>query len=198
MKKLLISPCVILVLLALPIGWSAAATDPTSFVDDLGTRVLAIVNDRQLTANERETRLDRLAVEAFDVPRIARFVLGRHWAAASASEREQFIKVFEHYIVHIYGARFAQYHDAKFAVISEQTQARDQILVRSRIDRAAEPPINVNWLVAKKEDAYKIVDVNMEGVSLLLTYREEFSSVIQRNGGQVSALIERLREATRG
>ncbi len=198
MKRLLGSLYVILLMLALPIGWSAAASETTSFVDDLGKRVLAIVNDPKLTADERETRLDKLAVEAFDVPRIARFVLGRHWAAASPSEREQFTKVFEHYIVHIYGARFAQYHDAKFTVLSEQSQARDQTLVRNRIDRAAEPPINVNWLVAKKGDAYKIVDVNMEGVSLLLTYREEFSSVIQRNGGQVSALIERLREATRG
>lgn len=191
-------PYVILLVLALPAGWSAAATEATSFVDDLGKRVLAIVNDRQVAADERETRLHALAVDAFDVPRIARFVLGRYWAAASASEREQFTKVFENYMVHVYGARFSQYHDAKFGVVGEQSQGRDQTVVRSQIERPDQPRIDVNWWVAKKGDSYKIVDVTIDGVSLLLTYREEFSSVIQRNGGQVSALIDRLREATRG
>lgn len=198
MKRLLGSLYVILLMLALPIDWSLAATEATSFVDDLGKKVLAVVNDPKLAADERETRIDKLAADAFDVPRIARFVLGRHWATASPSEREQFIKVFERYIVHIYGARFSQYHDAKFAVLGEQTQGPDRTLVRTRIERVGEQPINVNWWVDKKGSTFKIVDVNIEGVSLLLSYREEFASVIDRNGGQISALIERLREATRG
>lgn len=198
MKRLPGTLYVILVMLALPVGWSMAAMEATGFVDDLGKKVLAIVNDSKLTADERETRIDKLAADAFDVPRIARFVLGRHWTTASPSEREQFTKVFERYIVHIYGARFSQYHDAKFAVVGEQTQGPDRTLVRTRIERVGEKPINVNWWVDKKGNAFKIVDVNIEGVSLLLSYREEFASVIDRNGGRISALIDRLREATRG
>ncbi len=190
--------CAVLLVLALPLGRSAAATDASSFVNDLGKRVLAIFNDQKLTAEEREARLDALAVEAFDVPRIARFVLGRYWTTAGTSEREQFVKVFQRYIVHVYAARFSQYHDAKFRVVSEQSPARDQIVVRSKIERAGEKDIDVDWRVMKVGGAYKIVDVNMEGVSLLLTYREEFASVIQRSGGQVSALIDRLRQATGG
>jgi phospholipid transport system substrate-binding protein len=170
--------------------------DPTNFIDDLGKRVLAIFNDPQLTSPDRETRLHTIAVEAFDVPRIARSTLGRHWATASQSQREQFTKVFEHYMVHVYAARFSQYHDATLKILGKRNETKMTAVRTEIIQRRDVPPAKVNWWVMKDGNVYKIVDVDVEGVSQLVTLREEFSAVIARNGGQLSALIDRLREKT--
>src|SRR5690242_2768181 len=78
---------------------SAAPNDAAKFVQNLANDVLAIFNQGRLSRDQKEQRMHPLAVKAFDVPRTARFVLGRHWKDTSAQERDQFTKTFEHYIV---------------------------------------------------------------------------------------------------
>ena len=77
--------------------------------------------------------------------------------------------------------------------------APDGELVSSEIVRAnGQPPARVEWLLTPQNGAYKISDVIVEGVSMAVTQRSEFASVIQRNGGQVEGLITALRQKTEG
>lgn len=188
----------LLVLLALPLNRTKAATDAGRFIADLGERVLSIFNDRRIAPADRERRLRAIAVQSFDLPRIARSTLGRYWAEASLAERQEFTKVFERYMVHIYASRFGQYHDVKLKVVRERAESQNNILVGTEIIRPPDqPPIKADWWLRQEGAGYKIIDVNIEGISQLLTLREEFSTVIQRNGGRVSALIDGLREKTK-
>ena len=76
-----------------------------------------------------------------------------------------------------------------------RSQSETRTLVQSQIIRPnGAPPAKVDWLVAKGDNGYKIVDVDVEGVSMILTQREEFSSVIQRSGGTVAALNKELQQ----
>lgn len=179
--------------IAAPLAPSGAG----KFVNDLAVAVVAMFNNPQLSLDEKENRMRAIAVRDFDVPRTARFVLGRYWKDTPEQQREEFRRTFEHYIVHIYAGQFEQYHDVDFEVISAQPINATRTLVRTVIRRAdMRPPIHVEWQVVGSGNTYKIIDVSVEGVSQILTLRHEFIEVMDHNGGSVAGLIASLREKT--
>jgi phospholipid transport system substrate-binding protein len=185
----------LLIMLAAPDLRAETVTGATRFIDDRANTVIKIFSDPKLSPDQRENRLHTLTVQSFDIPKIAKFVLGRHWAAITPAERDQFTKVFEHYMVHVYASRFNRYHDAIVKMTGERPQSSDRIVVRSEIAwHGSDQPAKVDWWVKEAGGSYKIVDVNIEGVSQLLTLRDEFAAVIQQHDGQVSALVEHLKE----
>ena len=183
---------------ALLIAPAHAVGEASRFIEQLGNQVLDIYRNAEIPPSEQENRLYAIAVKSFDVPRIARSVLGRYWAQATPGERDEFTKVFEHYMVHLYAERFSQYRNVRFRAVRESSSAPGRTVVQTEIVRPGDPqPVRVDWLVGQEEGAFKIIDVNIEGVSQLLTLREEFGTVLQRNEGRVSALTAQLREKTR-
>lgn len=166
-----------------------------AFVQDLAAKVLAIFNDPTLSRDQKEQRMYPIAVKAFDVPRTARFVLGRFWKNTSAAQRGDFTKTFEHYMVHIYTGQFDLYHDVEFQTIYTRPEGEGGTLVRTKIVRHdGGPPTTVDWWVTKTDAAYRIADVTVEGVSQLVALREQFAAVVEAHGGSVAALTDDLRE----
>jgi phospholipid transport system substrate-binding protein len=189
----LIRSLLILVLTAAPV---AAATDAAGFVTELGRKTLEIINQQPPKA-ERDQRFRSILHEGFDMEALSRFVLGPYWRSATDAQRKEFMKLFEDWIVSAYGARFSQYSGEQFKVIGQRPEGQNATLVNSQIIRPnGGPPVKVDWRVAKAGNEYKISDVVVEGISLMVTQRQEFSSVIQRNGGQLEALLKILREKT--
>jgi phospholipid transport system substrate-binding protein len=187
--------------LALTVSIATAAPPASSgagkFVNDLAVAVVAMFNNPQLSLDEKENRMRAIAVRDFDVPRTARFVLGRYWKDTPEQQREEFRRTFEHYMVHIYAGQFNRYHDVVFDVISAQPVDPNRTSVRTVITRRdMRPPVHVDWQVVRSADTYKIIDVSVEGVSQILTLRHEFLEVMDHNGGSVSGLIASLREKT--
>jgi len=178
----------------------AAATDAASFMNDLGTRVLQIINDKATPEAERKEQFRKLAEDAFDIPRIARFVLGRYWTTANDEQRKQFIAAFETYMIQVYWSRFSSYNGETFKVSATQDEGNGTILVTTAINRpdTGQPPVKIDWHIVKSGDSFKIQDASLEGVSQALAYRDEFSSIIERNNGQVSALIDQLNARAKG
>ena len=173
---------------------AAAPADPAAFVKDLADKVLAIFNDPRATRADKESRMFPIAVAAFDVPRTARFVLGRFWKDTPQAQREEFTEVFKHYMVHIYTGQFDLYHDVEFQIGPVRSED-SRTLVRSKIVRHdGGPSTPVDWWVAKSGDGFRIIDVTVEGVSQLVALREQFTAVIDQHDGSVAALIEHLRE----
>jgi phospholipid transport system substrate-binding protein len=191
----LIRSLLILVLTAAPV---AAATDPAGFVTELGQKTLEIINQRPAKA-ERDQRFRAILHEGFDMEALSRFVLGPYWRSATDAQRKEFMKLFEDWIVSAYGERFSQYSGEQFKVVGQRPEGENATLVNSQILRPnGGPPIKVDWRVSKSGGEYKINDVVVEGISLMVTQRQEFSSVIQRNGGQLEALLKILRQKTQG
>jgi phospholipid transport system substrate-binding protein len=185
-------------LAALPCRPARAAGDAAAFMKDVGDRVLRLLNDQQTPETQRRAEFDKLAIQAFDVPRIAQFVLGRYWTTASDQERQQFVQTFQTYMVSVYWSRFHDYAGVDFKVTGERPSG-NQVDVTTEVGRSSgQPPAKVDWTIAQDGGSFKIRDASLEGVSQALTYRQEFSSVIERNGGRVSALIDQLRQKANG
>jgi phospholipid transport system substrate-binding protein len=174
---------------------AAAASEPASYIANLSNQVLELFKDTRRADHERERQFRQIADNAFDIPKIARFILGRYWATASEAERQQFINVFEEYMVRVYWSYFSQYHAESITVLAQRDLGASGVRITTQIIRpAGKGPVKVDWTVTAQGDTYKIIDVSIEGVSQALTYREEFSSIMSRNGaGGLSALTDELR-----
>jgi phospholipid transport system substrate-binding protein len=172
---------------------AAPASDPVTYITGLGGQVLDLFKDKARADAERERKFRALANNAFDVPRIARFILGRYWTTASEAERQQFISVFDDYMLQVYWSYFNQYHAEGMTVLAQRDLGTSTRIASQIIRPDGQAPVKVDWTVAAQGDSYKIIDVSIEGVSQALAYRDEFASIITRNGGHISALTDELR-----
>ena len=179
---------------------AAAAADATDYMTGIGNRVLNILNDKEGSNDRHKEQFLQLAEQSFDIPKIAQFTLGRYWRTATDAEKAQFLETFKNYMVDVYWTRFKSYAGEVFRATKSQDQGNGTILVTTEIERteSGQPPVKVLWSLVPMGDTFRIRDASLEGVSQALTYRDEFSSIIERNGGKVSALISQLNERAKG
>jgi phospholipid transport system substrate-binding protein len=177
---------------------SAAASDAAAFIADLGNKALTILNQRQKSQADYERQFHELLHEGFDVSRISCFVLGRYCRTAPEAQRQEFAKAFEDYIVGVYTVRFSEYTGESFKVTGSRAESEKTTLVSSQIVRTGgAPPVKVDWRVSDTPQGPKITDVTVEGVSMILTQRDEFASILQRSNGDLQALINLLKQKTK-
>jgi len=172
-----------------------AAPDPAAVISNLGNRALEVLG-KNATPAQRVARFHELFREDFDVPGIARFVLGRYWKTATPEQQDEFVKLFEDYIALVYSSQLAAYSGEKLKVTGSRPEPEGAVVASEIIRPTGTPPVKVEWHLTDRSGTYKINDVAVDGISMAVTQRSEFASVIQRNGGQVQGLITQLREKT--
>jgi phospholipid transport system substrate-binding protein len=133
----------------------------------------------------------------FDGPGIARFVLGRYWRSASQDEQQEFLRLFEDYVVFVYGTRFSSLSGETLKIRGSRAEESGVVVSTDIISPGGEAPIKIDWRLVTDNGVFKINDVVIEGISMMVTQRSEFASVIQRHGGQVSGLLSLMREKTK-
>jgi phospholipid transport system substrate-binding protein len=175
---------------------NAVAADPSVFMNELWTRAVEILG-KKVPQTERLVRFRELFQADFDGPGIARFVLGRYWKNASEQEQQEFLKLFEDYVVYVYGIRLSSFNGETFKVRGSRADNSGVIVSTDIISPGGEAPIKIDWRLVTDKGAFKINDVIIEGISMMVTQRSEFASVIQRHGGQMSGLLSLMREKTK-
>jgi len=181
-------------LAAAAIPAARAQDDPGRFVADLAQRAINELTAPGVPDPERIARFRTIFTEGFDVPLIARFVLGRHWRTATEAQREEYTKLFDEFVAQTYARRFAEFPGVQIKVlsVSKPNEDGDQIVsVDGNLPGKA--PVRMDLRVRPKDGKPKIIDVAIEGVSMAITQRDEFSAVIQRGGGDMEALLANLR-----
>jgi len=175
---------------------NAIAADPNVFMNELWGQTVEVLS-KKVPRAERLMRFRQLFQADFDGPGIARFVLGRYWRSASEQEQQEYLKLFEDYVVLVYGTRLSKFNGETFKLLGSRTEESGTIVSTDIISPSGEAPIKVDWRLITDHGSFKINDVIIEGISMLATQRSEFASVIQRHGGQVGGLLELMRERTR-
>ncbi len=173
------------------------------FIQSLGERAIDVLIAPSLPRPEIFKRFNALLVEGFDVPYIGRFVMGRYWNQATPEQQQEYMRLFERMIVDVYADRFAQYSgqnlnvQENLKILGARAEGERDAIVQSQIVRPDAPPLGVEWRVRERDGKQQVIDVAVEGVSMSVTQRNEFASVIQRGGGQVEALLQALRQRVR-
>jgi len=99
---------------------NAIAADPNVFMNELWGRTVEVLG-KNVPRTERLARFRQLFQADFDVPGIARFVLGRYWRRASEQEQQEYLKLFEDYVVFVYGTRLSSFNGETFKVRGSRT-----------------------------------------------------------------------------
>ena len=171
----------------------AANGGPDTFISKVGQEAINTLTAKDLSDKERQHRFRAIFNRAFRPKLIARFTLGRYWRRASKTQQKEYVGLFEDFIVQAYAARFKAYDGQTLNVGKfREINKRDKI-VYSTLNMTDGRKIPVHWRVRGNSD-YKIVDVLVEGVSMAITQRDEFTSFINRRGGKVEALLKALRK----
>lgn len=163
-------------------------------IERMGEKAISFLRDDNLSLAGKEKKFRQLLHSNFDMATIGRFALGRNWRVATAKQKKEYLKLFENLVVKVYSSRFNDYEGQKFDVDSFRNAGKKDIIITSYIVPNTGSKVKVDWRVRNKGGRYKIVDVIIEGVSMAVTQRSDFASVIQRGGGSVEVLLDHLRK----
>ena len=156
----------------------------------------AIRSDKQLAAGDRQKAL-KLAEEKvlphIDFEEAARLAVGRAWAQATPEQRKKLVEEFRKMLVRTYSNAISAYEGQTMQVLPVRMKPGDtEVTVHNRYIRAGGTPLPVDYQMHKTDQGWKIYDITVEGVSLVLTYRSEFDAVVKQSG--IDGLIKRLEE----
>ena len=172
---------------------AVTAQTPTQFIQAIAETALNSINGKKLSDEETMQRFRDLLNQGFDLKAIGRFVLGPYYNSATPEQRTEYQAAFENMIVKAYALRFRDYSGASFKAGREIPNGKDTEVDSQIVPHTGAPPINVAWKIRSESGQFKIIDVAVEGVSMGNTQKSEFSSVIERNGGKIDALISALK-----
>jgi len=184
-----------LVVASLPAA--AEQISAAELIQKTAVQVLDLVMTRTGTA--REAGILQVLETDFDLNYMARSALGIHWNQASPEQRERFLKVAANAEAHAYARRFGQYGGQTLTVDRTMPMSRgDGIsVVNSKLSQTDGEPLAIQWEVRNGGQGSRIVDVRVEGVSMVVTRRAEYNSYIQAHGGTVEPLINELEARAR-
>jgi len=165
------------------LAFAQAAADPGAFVSSFAQKGIVDVLAAQIPVTEKRTRFRTLFTSHFDIPAIARFVLGRNARIVTPEELVQFTDLFEDVIVLTWSRRFSEYQGQSLQVSGSTADGEDGALVKSTIVGNSGENFAVDWRLRKRPDGYKVVDIVVAGVSMAITYRQEYSNLIAQGGG---------------
>jgi len=171
------------------------ASGALDFVKATAEKGLTFLSDPKSSQDQKTREFKKLLDNSFDLDTIARFVLGKYWNSATPNQQKEYSILFKKMVVEVYAGRFGDYKGEKFEVKTVRSIGKTDSLVTSYIVPVnGGDPIQVDWRVRQKGADYKVVDVLVSGVSMSVTQRSDFSSVIQRGGGDIAVLIDYLKE----
>jgi len=173
----------------------ATAEAAAAFIRDLSEKGTLILTDPGLDSMEKVHALRQLFAVSVEVDAIKRFVLGKYWRRASAEEKAEYRVLFEDYIVATYAGRIDGYGGETLKLGTARLERPGLALVSSQVMRLEGPPVAVDWRLHHSKDGWRVIDIVIQGISLAITQRAEFSSVIRDSGGRVEGLLAKLRQA---
>lgn len=163
------------------------------FVNNVAAEGIGFLSDSTLTQDQRITEFKKLLQNSFDMKTIGIFTLGKYWRQATPEQKKEYLSLFEKMIIDVYASRFGEYSGEELVVTNARAEGKRDILVNSEVQAQNGQAIKVDWRLRDRKGSFKVIDVIVEGVSMSVTQRSDFSSVIQRGGGNIEVLLKHLR-----
>ena len=164
-----------------------------NFVTSFADSAISILSNDSLSDAERTSSFTELVMSSIDLNLISKFVLSKAWKNASDEQKEEYLIAFKDYFVNSYANKLDQYTGEKVDVIGSQ-EAGKYVIVESNIIREGTDTLKINlkWRLLNKDNQIKIIDLNIEGISLVIAQREEFQSFLANNNYDLDKLIEKI------
>lgn len=176
-------------------GQNAAANSPAAerFVENMAQRALGTISNTGLSSNQKKAEFSKILQGSFDMDTIGRFSLGTYWRRSTEDQRREYLSLFKKMVVEVYSSRFESYRGEQLKIHGSRVDGEKDVIVTSFIVPQEGAEVQIDWRVRNKGGGYKVVDVIVEGVSMSMTQRSDFSSIIQQNGGDMKGLLNHMK-----
>ena len=192
MRRSLFVALTVVMLAAAPLAAAApTAEGARQMVEDVGDDVLVVLKDDDLTDRDKLDRLIGLLEGPIDLDLVARLILGRHWRTASDEQRAEYLELFRTYALDSIASKLHLYQGEEYQITSARVLNERDALVTTQILSDSRPPLQVDWRLREVDGQLVAIDVIVENVSMIVTQRSEFSSVVERRG--MDGLLAELR-----
>ena len=180
-----------LLMVMVSVSAQASTEEASKYAESTANKAVSILAS-SASDSAKVTKLESLFVNSVDTDWIARFVMGKYWKDLDATKQKEYVANYRDFLVKHYTQNFKEYSEGtNFSIVRSNELKKNQYRVSMNINRPEGQPVKVDYRMRKNGSKYSIIDIVVEGVSLLNTQRSEFSSVIQRNG--VDHLINQLK-----
>jgi phospholipid transport system substrate-binding protein len=166
-----------------------AATDLSAFVNQIADEAITTLSNANPTDTARAAALKPILLKYFDMPDMAKHVLGAYWKKISPEQQQAFIGQFTNYMASVYGQRFKAYKGQKLEVKRVRDQGALATVFTAVAEGSEDAGARVDWEVKNDGPEPLVVDIRVEGLSLADTHRQEFTSVLSQHNGDITALM---------
>lgn len=154
--------------------------------------VLAVLRDKSKPTEDRIRSLEQIVYGRFDLYVMSRLVLARNWKRFSEEQKKQYVEEFKQYLTNNYGNRIERYDQQEVKIVGEREEPRGDVVVQTKILGGEFEGASVDYRLRKKDSDWRVIDVVIEGISMVSNYRDQFKSIVSSGGPEL--LLEKLRE----
>ena len=170
----------------------AITGEPRALIDETAVRIVGILAMKDETPETRIRQIEEIAYEIFDFTTMSKLVLARNWRKLDKEKRAEFVREFKRHLSRTYGTRLDRYDQEKVDVYAAQVEVRDDVSVKTRIIGGQFDGAEISYRLRNRREKWRIIDVVIEGVSLVSNYRSQFAEVL--NSGTIDDLLSKLRD----
>lgn len=171
---------------------AAALAEARSAVEVAMEQVLVVLSDQTLSGDGRRARIAQIAYANFDFQTMSKLVLRRDWKKFSTTQRSEFVEEFKLHLAHSYGSRLDRYNQQEIKLLSERPEARGDVTVQTAIVGGQFDGALIDYRMRKRDAGWLVIDVVIEGVSLVSNFHSQFAGIVGRGGPE--ELLRQLRE----
>lgn len=173
--------------MALSVAMSAGAVekveDARGYVDRVAGQALKVLQDKSQTKAQKTATLEVMFRDVVDIPYVARFVLGRHWRVATPAQQQAYLKAYEPFLIRNYVGRVVRYSGETYNITDARNTPDGAVVgMKLRSPDGGVPDVVIDYRLSKNDTEFKVVDILVEGVSLLNTQRSEFNTIVANQG----------------
>ena len=171
------------------------STEPDVFVQSTVNRASKILSEN-LTKEKKIEELKKIAIETVDIKGIGFYTLGSARKNLSDEQKKRYSELFEKYFLKSFSSRLAEYTNPEIDVFGKEVLNDKYTIVNSLLKGTSErPEVKIDWRIYTKSKENPLIrDLIIEGLSLARTQKEEFSSILDSNDGNIEALFKTLKE----
>ena len=174
---------------------TADSSDPKKFIQEIvdeAKKILVKTN----TAEYKSEKLTEIALATVDIKGVGLYTLGPYRKDLTEEQKKEYANLFKKYFLKTFVSRLTDYSEPKIDVISAEKKNEKYTIVSSiLLATDKKPEVKIDWRVYTKDPNKPLIrDLIIEGLSLARTQKEEFSSIIESNDGDINALFNKLRE----
>jgi phospholipid transport system substrate-binding protein len=200
MMKSMIALLATAVLFMSATAWAVDQTPPDVMVKNTATEVLDLVRNDKDIQNGDTKKIVSLTEEKilphFNFERMSQLVLGRNWPKASKDQQDKFVTEFRNLLVRTYSSALAKYRNQTIDYKPLRVQPADtKVVVKTLIQQSGAQPVKVDYTLEKFADEWKVIDVTIEDVSIVTSYRSQFDETVKKDG--MDNLIQKLADKNR-